>query len=45
MEIRTLLVAGLMVPALGFAQEFKMVSQELTNPDNAPAPWLSVLYP
>ena len=37
MKIRTLLL-GLMMPMLGFAQEFQLVQQELSNPDNAPLP-------
>ena len=37
MKIRTLLV-GLMIPALGFAQEFQLKTQELSKPDNVPAP-------
>lgn len=37
MKIKTLLI-GLTLPMFGFAQEFQLVQQELTNPDNAPAP-------
>lgn len=37
MKIKTLLV-GLTIPLAGFAQEFKVVEQSLSNPDNAPAP-------
>ena len=37
MKIKTLLV-GLTIPLVGFAQEFQLVSQEPSNPDNAPAP-------
>ncbi|MBO5871516.1 MAG: alpha-L-fucosidase, partial [Bacteroidaceae bacterium] len=37
MKIKTLLV-GLTIPLAGYAQEFKMTSQELSNPDNTPAP-------
>ena len=37
MKIKTLLI-GLLIPFAGFAQEFQMVSQELSNPDNVPAP-------
>lgn len=37
MKIKTLLF-GLAIPIAGFAQDFQMVSQEPSNPDNAPAP-------
>ena len=37
MKIKTLLI-GLLLPACGFAQEFQLVQQELSNPDNVPAP-------
>ncbi len=37
MRIRTLIL-GLIVPIVALGQEFKMVSQELPNPDNVPAP-------
>lgn len=37
MKVKTLLL-GLTIPLTGFAQEFQMASQELPNPDNAPAP-------
>lgn len=37
MKIKTLLV-GLIVPTLGFAQEFNMVEQTLSNSENVPAP-------
>ena len=37
MKIKTLLI-GLLMPACGFAQEFQLVQQELSNPDNVPAP-------
>ena len=37
MKIKTLLL-GLAIPITGFAQDFQLVSQEPSNPDNAPLP-------
>ena len=37
MKIKALLI-GLLMPVCGFAQEFQLVQQTLSNPDNAPLP-------